>query len=334
VTVKQNPIYFSFFMFTADLRPDDREYTKVLVRHIKELQSYGYDGFDVPIAPTAANDKDAHEAEVKSYVGLKHALEDAGLGDVKLSTNVAVTRRFDPSSPYRQQREQALAYLRSRVDITAALGGSLMAGPIIFPYNVFPTNDAGLPLWSDALQAWARPGYEYAREPLQELTEYAAEHGVEIGIEPVDHWETPTPNLVGDVAKFLTGIDGTGMGACVDISHVVLGSEGPEEFRDHIDRLAADDRIHSVHVSAPDRGQLRDSWIPWDIFLPAVLPAYDGNLLVEVFNALPAFVNSFHITRPKFWIPGEDDPTTGVPSAYTVAREAIEKVRQEIRAHQ
>ena len=48
----QREIYFSFFMFTADLQPDNPDYTEVIARHMRELSSYGYDGFDLPIAPT------------------------------------------------------------------------------------------------------------------------------------------------------------------------------------------------------------------------------------------------------------------------------------------
>ena len=38
-------IYFSFFMFTADLRPDDREYTKEIVRHMQALRR-----LDIPVS--------------------------------------------------------------------------------------------------------------------------------------------------------------------------------------------------------------------------------------------------------------------------------------------
>ena len=48
-------IFFSFFMFTADLQPNNPAYTEVIARHIRELSSYGYDGFDLPIAPTSAD---------------------------------------------------------------------------------------------------------------------------------------------------------------------------------------------------------------------------------------------------------------------------------------
>ncbi len=325
-TPRRPEVFFSFFMFTYDLQPNNPAYTEVIARHIRELSSYGYDGFDVPIAPSSAD----HGTELQSYVNLKHRLEDLGLGDLRISTNVATTKRFDPTSPDPQQRAGALAYLRSRVDITAALGGSLMAGPVIFPYNVYPTTEHGQLIWSDALQEWVKPGYARAQQIIAKLGEYAGERGITVGIEPVDHWEQAAPNHVGDVADFLEGFPGDSVGVCIDSSHVVLGSEGPEAFGREVERLAPEGRISSIHLSAPDRGQLADSWIPWRGFLDPILPVYDGPFLVEVFNAVPAFLNSFRLTRRKFWIPGQDMPVRGVPDAYAVAAEAISTVRDEL----
>jgi hypothetical protein len=51
-----------------------------------------------------------------------------------------------------------------------------------------------------------------------------------------------------------------------------------------------------------------------------------------VFNAIPAFVNSFRLTRPMFWVPGQDEPVAGVPDAYTVAGEAIERLHAKLAA--
>lgn len=330
VTATEREIFFSFFMFTANLLPDDRAYPAVIARHVKELTAMGYDGVDLPVAPPAGPLDPA--AELAAYQALRRALEDAGVGDVTVSTNVAATRTFDPASPYREQREAALGYLRSRVDITAALGGTLMAGPVIFPWGVWPTTDFGVPLWSDALQAWARPGFAAAREVLEQLGEYAGERGVTVAIEPVDHWEQAAANLVGEVADFLDGVPSPQVGVCIDSSHVVLGSEGPAEFRAQVQRLGEAGRIHSIHVSAPDRGQLKDSWIPWRGFLEPVLPHLRGPMLIEVFNALPAFVSAFRLTRPMFWVPDQDDPVAGVPDAYAVAADGIEALRAELDA--
>ncbi len=323
----ERDVYLSFFMFTTNLRPGDPAYARVIIHHISELRDRGYAGFDMPIFPTETLD---HRGEVDSYAELKRALDRAGLQDVGFTTNVAATRTFDPTSVYGDQREVALAYLKSRVDITAILGGTIMAGPIVFPYNVFPVTDFGEPIWSDALHAWTRPRYRDAQPVLDELGEYAAAKGVKLAIEPVDHWEQAAPNMVGEVLHFLDGVPSRQVGVCIDSAHVVLGSSGPEAFRRDVLRAAEAGRLNYAQVSAPDRGAVDDSWIPWREFLGAILPSYEGPLLIEIFNAIPAFLSSLHLTRRKFWIPGEDQPVAGVPDAYQVATAALDALRGEL----
>jgi D-psicose/D-tagatose/L-ribulose 3-epimerase len=319
--------YFSFFMFTVDLRPDDPAYRQVIIRHIRELSALGYAGFDLPIAPGETTD---HDREVASYVELKGALDEAGLTGVKFTTNVGATSRFDPTSSDHEQRDAALAYLKSRVDITAALGGDIMAGPIVFPYNAFPVTDSGEPIWSNALQDWLAPGYRRAQPVLNALGEYAQNKGVKLAIEPVDHWEQPGPNSVQDVLDFLEGVPSRQVGVCVDSAHVVMGSDGPEAFSESIQRAARDGRLHYVHISPPDRGAFHDSWIPWNAFLAPILPSYEGPLLLETFNAIPAFLSPLHITRRKFWVRGEDEEDRAAPDAYTVARKALATMRKQL----
>ncbi|MET8565108.1 sugar phosphate isomerase/epimerase family protein [Streptomyces flaveolus] len=319
-------IYLSFFMFTVNLHPDDPQYTEVVIRHMRKLQDIGYTGFDMPVFP---NDGGDPQADVPRYEKLRKALDAAGLEDVGLSTNVATTPAYNPTSLKSEEREAALAYLKSRVDITEALRGTIMAGPVLFPYNLFPTHN-GKPLWSDALQDWLQPRYEIAQPLFERLGEYAADKGVQVAIEPVDHWETPAPNMVRDVLDFLAGVRSPHIGVAVDSSHVVLGSSGPQAYRRDIKDAADQRRLHYVQVSPPDRGEVADSWIPWRTFLEPILPVYDGPLLIEVFNAIPAFLTSLRLTRRKFWIPGEDEPVRDVPSAYEVAEDGIKKLRSEL----
>jgi sugar phosphate isomerase/epimerase len=321
-------LYFSFFMFTANLRPDDHQYTEVIIRHIAELTAIGYDGFDLPIAPTDTLD---HSGEVESYKALKQAIDEAGLGEVAFTTNVGATSAFDPSSADPAVRERSLAYLKSRVDITVALGGKIMAGPVIFPYNVYPKTATGESIWSDALKDWVVPGYQRAQPVLNELGDYAEAQGVAIAIEPVDHWETPAPNMVSDVESFLEGVSSRQVGVCIDSAHVMLGNDGPGAFSAQTRRLADAAQINYVHISAPDRGAVHDSWIFWTLFLSPILACYEGPLLIETFNAVPAFLDSLRLTRRKFLIPGEDTLEPGRPDAYTVARESLATVREEIR---
>lgn len=322
-------VFFSFFMFTADLRPQDSRYTQTLIGHLKALTDMGYDGFDVHIAAQPATVD--HKLEVEHYAGLKKAFDEAGLAEAKFTTNVGTTRTFDPTSPYEEQRRQALSYLKSRVDITRVLGSdSIMSGPFLYPYGVFPVTDTNEPIWSDALQDWMKPRYDAARDVFEELVAYAETQGVKLAIEPVKSWETPPPNMVSEALDFLEGLDHPQGGVTIDTAQVVMESQGPSIFKDNVARAARQDRLHYVHISAPDRGAVRDSWIPWDFILNEVEPVYRGPYLIEVFNAVPPFDSSMRMSRRRFWRPGEDDPVPDVDSAYDVARSALAELGEQL----
>jgi sugar phosphate isomerase/epimerase len=322
-------VFFSFFMFTANLRPQDPRYTRILIDHLKALTDMGYDGFDLHIASQPASVD--HKLEIDSYVGLKKAFDVAGLKEVKFTTNVGTTRTFDPTSPYEEQRRQALSYLKSRVDITRVLGGdSIMSGPFLYPYGVFPVTDAGEPIWSDALQDWMKSRYRAARCVFEDLAAYAAAREVKLAVEPVKSWETPPPNMVSEVLDFLDGLEHPHGGVTIDTAQVVMEGRGPSIFKDNVARAARQDRLYYVHISAPDRGAVHDSWIPWDVILNEVEPVYRGPYLIEVFNAIPPFDSSMRMARRRFWRPGEDEPSAGVDSAYDVAEAALTELREQI----
>lgn len=322
-------IYFSFFMFTADLRPENTQYTRVLIDHLKALTDMGYDGFDVHIASQSATVD--HQIEVKSYVRLKNAFDMAGLKEARFTTNVGTTRTFDPTSPYKEQRQQALSYLKSRVDITSVLGGdSIMSGPFLYPYGVFPLTDLGEPIWSDALQDWMKPRYRAAHSLFQDLSEYASTKEVKLAIEPVKSWEMPPPNMVSEVLDFLAGVESLQSGVTIDTAQVIMESQGPATFISNVARATRENRLFYVHISAPDRGAVRDSWIPWDIILGEIEPVYSGPYLVEVFNAIPPFDSSMRMARRRFWRPGEDDPEPNRDSAYDVAGSSLDVLREHI----
>lgn len=329
-TDRRNAIYFSFFMFTADLKPDDTGYTKILVDHLKALTDMGYDGFDVHIAPQPPTVD--HQLEVDSYARLRRAFDAAGLTDAKFTTNVGTTRTFDPTSPYEEQRKQALSYLKSRVDITSVLGGdSIMSGPFLYPYGVFPVTDLGEPIWSDALQDWMTARYLAARSIFADLAEYAFTKQVKLAIEPVKSWETPPPNMVSEVLDFLDSVDSKlPCGVTVDTAQVVMESQGPTTFKRNIARATQRGGLFYVHISAPDRGAVSDSWIPWDVILGEIEPVYRGPYLIEVFNAIPPFDSSMRMARRRFWRPGEDEPEPNRDSAYDVAAAALKTFRARI----
>ncbi len=326
-------IYFNFFMFTTDMfvfpmniNTPDVDYKKLVVNHIRELQGFGYNGFEFPIAPTFGEN---FSQDIQNYQELRQYLNDQGLSDVKISTNVLATRTFDPSSFYPQQQQKALEYLKSRVDITVALGGEIMMGPIIIPYGVFPTTDFNEAIWSDRLQEHLALRYQNAQPIVNELGKYAEEKNVKLAIEPITHWETPGPNKLSQLIQFLKGVESKQVGVVIDSSHETLDGDGPEIFSEQVKHLADEKRLHHIQISSPDRGPLHTSWLPWQDFLTPVLEVYNGAIAIEIFNATPPFVDYLRLSRRKFWIPEQDRPNSS-PSAYDIANKAIEATKKEI----
>jgi sugar phosphate isomerase/epimerase len=176
-----------------------------------------------------------------------------------------------------------------------------------------------------------QPRYRASQSIIQELAEYAATEGVKLAIEPVKNWETPSPNMVSEVLDFLDSIEtSSACGITVDTAQVLLESQGPATFKQNVARAASQDRLSYVHVSAPDRGKLRDCWIPWDIMLGEFEPVYRGPYLIEVFNAIPPLDGGMRMTRRRFWRPREDVPEPGRDSAYDVASAALLELRERI----
>jgi sugar phosphate isomerase/epimerase len=132
--------------------------------------------------------------------------------------------------------------------------------------------------------------------------------------------------MVSEVLDFLEGLEHPQGGVTVDTAQVVMESQGPSVLKENIARAVRQDRLYYVHISAPDRGAVKDSWIPWDVVSNEIEPVYDGPYLIEVFNAIPPFDRSMRMARRRFWRPGEDDPVPGGDSAYDVARAALEEL--------
>jgi len=87
-------MYFSSFMFTANLQPDSGEYTKTPVKQMRALLDMGCVGFDPPIAAGTT----AFATGVESCQDLRRAFGEAGLRDVEVTTNAGATCAFDPPS--------------------------------------------------------------------------------------------------------------------------------------------------------------------------------------------------------------------------------------------
>lgn len=331
VVTRERPIYFSFFMFDSNTRLYDARLRASYLGHMKVLAECGYAGFELHLGRSTetAMAYPSYADEVHAYAALRRTLDESGLQHIALATNAGATPDLDPSSRDPDIRRAALEFLRSRVDITAALRGEIMMGPVVIPYGAFvcsaPNGDA---VWSDALQAELEQRYELAAGVLEELGEHARARGVKVAIEPISHWETPGPNKLSQLLTFLRAVRCTQIGAIIDSAHETLDGDGPEEFARQVAELSSAGRLHYVQASPPDRGDLEHSWIPWGPLFQPLLAHYSGPVAIEIFNAVPDFAAGLRLSRRKYWIPGIDAPRA-LPSAYDVARGSLRRLRAE-----
>jgi D-psicose/D-tagatose/L-ribulose 3-epimerase len=319
------PIYFSFFMFDTNARLHDADARARMIRHMQALSEMGYTGFELHIGrePETGQAFPTYEDEVAAYAAFRQEVDRAGLQDIAMATNIGGSPGLDPSSPDAHIEEAGLAFLKSRVDITAALGGSIMMGPVVYPYGAFQEG-----IWSDALQDFLDQHYDNAAPVLEELGRHARSKRVNVAIEPITHWETPGPNTLTQTIAFLHKVPSQEIGVVIDSAHETLDGAGAEVFESQVQWLADAGRLHYVQASPPGRGDLSVSWLPWQSFFRPVLAHYDGPVAIEIFNALPQFAPALRLSRRKYWIPGVDT-SNRYPSAYDVARASLDKLKKE-----
>ena len=324
------PVYFSFFMFDTNTRLYDASARATYLEHMRTLAAMGYDGFELHCLRSPGFDEafPTYADEVAGYEALRSEVDDAGLAHIALATNVGTSPEQDVSSPDPAVREAGAEFIRSRIDITHALRGEIMMGPVVYPYGAWVRSADGDGVWSDALQDELTQRYETAAPVLDELGGYASSKGVKIAIEPITHWETPGPNTLAQTLRFLDLVRSTQVGVVIDSAHETLDGAGPDVFADQVRALAEAGRLHYAQASPPDRGNLADSWIPWQTLFPPILADYDGPVAIEIFNALPDFAAGLRLSRRKYWIPGVDEPTAW-PDAYQVAQASLDRLRTE-----
>ncbi|MEL7161111.1 MAG: sugar phosphate isomerase/epimerase [Bacteroidota bacterium] len=161
------------------------------------------------------------------------------------------------------ERKNSVTYIKSLVDMVAFLDGEVLS---VVPGTVGKIVPDGLP----------EAEWELAVKGMREVVAYANEHGIRVGIEPINRFETYFVNRA-DQAYALAEVTGPTCGVCLDIFHMNL-----EEVDWEASLRRCADRLVNFHVAdnnrmAPGMGSL--DWARVVSVLKDV--GYDGGLSVE-----------------------------------------------------
>ncbi|MFJ6987229.1 MULTISPECIES: sugar phosphate isomerase/epimerase family protein [unclassified Streptomyces] len=157
-------------------------------------------------------------------------------------------------------------YLRYCVDVAAAVGAPAISGPAYA--------SVGRTWRLDTAQRKA--AYAELRENLKPVLDHAGQHGVRVGVEPLNRYETSLINTVDQALDALP----EECGLALDTYHLNI-----EERIPHQAVRAAGARLVHLQVCGTDRGAPGGDHFDWAA-LTAVLRdiGYDGPLVIESFT--------------------------------------------------
>jgi D-psicose/D-tagatose/L-ribulose 3-epimerase len=221
------------------------------------IAAWGFDLVELPIEDVG--DWDPGRA--------KHALQASSLG---ATTCAVMSGERDLTTDDRSRTDATRAYLRACLDIAAAVGSPVLAGPIYAPVG----------------RVWRLdPGERTVTirrlvEALRPIAEHAGRRGVRLALEPLNRYETSLINTVDQAIEVIEAVDSPALGICLDTFHLNIEERDPV-----MATRRAGTRIAHVQACGTDRGAPGRDRFDWPGFVTALADAdYAGAVCIESFT--------------------------------------------------
>ena len=206
------------------------------------------------------------------------------------------------------EAERGIAYLRSCIEIAQALGSPAVAGPL---YSAVGR------CWRSTPEERERDVSEIARV-LRSLGEFASDHGVVLGVETLNRFETSLLNTTAQAIDLIDRVDHPAVGLALDLFHM-----GIEEKHVGDALRTAGRRLVHLQVAENDRGTPGTGSLPWDDVASALQEIeYPGRVVIETFSdRVEAIARAAAIWRPL------------APDSDSLAREGLAFLRALFARH-
>ena len=219
------------------------------------MREAGFHGIEVPIFDPAEF----------PAVPLRRAVESAGL---ECSAVSIIPSGFGLGSEDAVARRGADAHVRAVIDRAAEAGIHLLSGPLYFPVGYLPGRRRTPDEWARVVESWQR------------LAPYAAAAQVDIGIEPLNRFETYFLNTAVDGAAFCDAVGHPSVGLLVDTFHANI-----EEKSIGAALRTAAAHLKHLHTCENDRGTPGTGHVAWPEFFATLREiGYDRWLTIESFG--------------------------------------------------
>lgn len=232
--------------------------TEDIIKLVPHVAGAGFDWIEFPLEDIGGFDYKEAAALVK----------DHGLG-VSACAAMGPDRDLIHEDP--AIRASGMQYIHDAIDATQALGATNLVGPI----------------YSAVGRTWQQPAAERVRDldilvkNLGQLSAYAGDRGVTMGIEPLNRFETSFINLTEQVIEVVDRVDHPACQIMLDTFHMNIEEKA---LGDAI-RLAGPRLVH-LHACENDRGAPGSGNVAWNDVAQALSDInYDGPVVIESFTA-------------------------------------------------
>ena len=201
--------------------------TRVTPQHLpllSRIKAWGFDGVELFLSPDEPADIPA----------VRKMLDDL---ELERTTCSVLPRDANPVSPETEVRARGKDFLKTCVQRTAELGGSLICGPLHAALGVMTGQRPTSMEWS------------WAVESLRGAADYAREYGVTLCVEPLNRFETYFLNTQGDAARLVEAVGAPNVKVHFDTFHANIEEQNPAQSLRAIAPV-----LGHVHISENDRG--------------------------------------------------------------------------------
>jgi D-psicose/D-tagatose/L-ribulose 3-epimerase len=176
----------------------------------------------------------------------------------------------DPSHPDKKIQQAGIDYLAHLIDGAAAMGGTLVAGPL---YSAVGRQ------WQQT-PAMRKEDLARTAKNLRVSADYAETRGVRLALEPLNRFETSFINLTEQALELVELIGSPAVGLMMDTFHANIEEKSLGKALE-----MAGDKLWHVHANENDRGIPGTGHVTWAEIAAALKKInYNGALVIESFS--------------------------------------------------
>jgi D-psicose/D-tagatose/L-ribulose 3-epimerase len=258
-----------------------------IVPYIETAARLGFDGVELSLLGMTDN----NVARVRKTLQENH---------LEVTCTTGLNMEQDITSDDSEVRKEGLRYLEHSIKTVAALGSLLLTGVIYAP-------------WGKRVMQQRQERWQRSVEALKTVAPFAAEHGVTLGIEAINRFETDLVNTAAQAVQMANDVDEKNVGVLLDTYHMNM-----EEKYIGASLQKSKEKLVHLHCVENDRGVPGSGHIPWpEVFSSLKQMNYEGWLTLEL------FIRANQAVSPDLaiWRDIEADPTEAARRGLQFLRE-------------